>query len=70
MKSCEACGRSHHIHTENELSNCLVWANGEVRGLREMVDRLRKLCADRPMLHVPSQERDDWVEKVDEVGKG
>ena len=34
------------------------------------VERLRRLCTDRPMLHVPSQERDDWRDKVDAAGRG
>ena len=40
MKNCEVCGKSHHIHSENDLSNCLVWANDELRLSRAKVTEL------------------------------
>jgi len=46
MKNCEVCGKSHHAHTENDLSNCLVWANDETRRLKEEVEWLGKHRAE------------------------
>ena len=43
MKPCEVCGKSHHLHTENDLSNCLVWANDENRELKAEIERLRDI---------------------------
>lgn len=46
MKPCEVCGKSHHLHSENDLSKCLVWGNYENRKLKAEVKRLRMCLQD------------------------
>lgn len=72
MKPCEACGRSHHVHTENDLSNCLMWANDDNRKLRAEVARLRELMTDvyRAAIAVPVVYRGDairWAKLCDRM---
>lgn len=64
MKNCEACGRSHHLHSENDLSNCLVWACDDVRRLRAEVDRLMDIVKQCPRclvaLKIDAVDRQDF----------
>lgn len=53
MEPCDVCGNNHHLHTENDLSNCLVWANDENRKLKAEIKRLNAALAvyeDEPYL--------------------
>ena len=67
----KAVQKTRRKHNEiKRLRQDLGLAFDERDEARSELYRLRKLCADRPMLHVPSQERDDWREKIDAAGKG
>ena len=53
-----------------DMGECQRKAIARYQRAETEVARLRKLCAERPMLHVPSQERDEWRDKIDAAGKG